>query len=60
MNYELSNIWHKVWHAYCDFLANLAAISQSSYNVLAVVYLLLHYRKNIAPISCTAYNLAEG
>ncbi len=36
MNYELSNIQH----AYCNFLANMTAISQSCYNVLAILYLL--------------------
>jgi len=38
---------------YCDFLANLAASSQSSYDVLAILYLLyiteriLHLMDNI-------------
>jgi hypothetical protein len=29
-----------IWHAYSDILTNLAAISQSSYNVLSILYLL--------------------
>jgi len=34
--HEPSNIWHH----YCNFLANLVASSQSSYDVLTILYLL--------------------
>ena len=51
MNYELSNIWH----AYCKFLANLASISQSSYSVPAISYLLcITERQNIDWLSTTS------
>jgi hypothetical protein len=37
MNHLTSDIHHLI---YCDFLVNLAVTSQSSYNVLAIFYLL--------------------
>jgi hypothetical protein len=55
MNYELS----KILHAYCNFFANPEATSQSIYNVLAILYLLLHYRKNMHLIDDITIVLAK-
>jgi hypothetical protein len=46
---------------YCDFLVNLAATSQSSYNVLAILYLLRITEQilylNLAATSQSSYNV---
>jgi hypothetical protein len=56
MNYKLSNILH----AYCNFLANPAATSQSSYHALAILYLLCITEKILHLIDDISIILADG
>jgi hypothetical protein len=69
VSYEQFNIWH----AYSDILTNPTAISQSSYNVLSILYLLcikqriLYLINNITIILCVTdtplsgcYNVVRG